>query len=179
MRHEILIVGRGGQGILLMGKILGEALTAHGFNVVAMESYGAETRGTESRVEMIVSDNPMGIDFVKVRRPNIGIILYPFNLERNLGKFIDRSIIIVDSINVRELPIAKPSWKIHSKPFTEIAEKKIGTSRVTNMVVLGYLIRKTEIAEPEKVEEAIKSSVDEKWVSQNINAFREGFNISD
>lgn len=179
MRHEILIVGRGGQGILLMGKILGEALTAHGLSVVAMESYGAETRGTESRVEMIVSDDPTGIDFVKVRRPNIGIILYPFNLERNLGRLVDESIIIIDSINVRELPVVKPTWRIHSKPFTEIAEKKIGTSRVMNMVVLGYLVRVSGIAKPETVEETIKSSVDEKWIALNINAFREGLNLVD
>ncbi|MEM0355889.1 MAG: 2-oxoacid:acceptor oxidoreductase family protein [Desulfurococcaceae archaeon] len=179
MKHEILIIGRGGQGILLLGKILGEALTLSGLNVVAMESYGAETRGTESRVEMIVSDNPEGIDFVKVRKPNIGVILYPFNLEKNLSKFIEGSILILDSINVKELPITKSSWRIYSKPFTDIAEKKIGTSRVVNMVVLGYLINKTKLAKPEVVEEAIKNSVDEKWVSPNIKAFREGLNIAD
>ncbi|OYT45286.1 MAG: 2-oxoglutarate oxidoreductase, partial [Desulfurococcales archaeon ex4484_42] len=40
MRHDLLIAGRGGQGILVLGYVLGLALVKYeGMYVVEMESY--------------------------------------------------------------------------------------------------------------------------------------------
>lgn len=176
MKHEIVIIGRGGQGILLLGKILGEAVTSGGLHVVATEAYGAETRGTESRVELIVSNNPDELDFVKVRRPDIGVILYPYGINRYLEMMVDNATLIVDSINVPQLPFTKPSWVIHSKPFTKIAEE-VGSTRVVNMVVLGYLIKVTKLVEPSVVVKAIENNVRREWVELNVKAFKTGYEL--
>lgn len=178
MKHEIVIIGRGGQGILLLGKILGEAVTDSGLYVVATEAYGAETRGTESRVELIVSDNPDMLDFVKVRRPDVGVILYPYGVQRYLESMHDNATLIIDSINVPQLPLIKPGWFIHSKPFTRFAEK-VGSPRVVNMVVLGYLIKVMKLVEPSVVVKAIENNVKREWVELNIKAFKTGLELVD
>ncbi|MEM4532793.1 MAG: 2-oxoacid:acceptor oxidoreductase family protein, partial [Desulfurococcaceae archaeon] len=76
MKYELLIIGRGGQGILLMGRVLGTAISKYtNLYVTSTESYGAETRGTESRVEMIISDDPGEIDYIATRKPNILLVM--------------------------------------------------------------------------------------------------------
>ena len=45
MRKEIRIAGFGGQGIVLAGRILGEAAINAGFKAVQTQSYGPESRG--------------------------------------------------------------------------------------------------------------------------------------
>ncbi|MEM2021112.1 MAG: 2-oxoacid:acceptor oxidoreductase family protein, partial [Zestosphaera sp.] len=71
VRHEILMIGRGGQGVLLLGRILGLAASKYSdLYVTGSETYASETRGGESRVDLIIADNPEDIDYIRVRRAN-------------------------------------------------------------------------------------------------------------
>ncbi|MFC1576407.1 2-oxoacid:acceptor oxidoreductase family protein, partial [Candidatus Omnitrophota bacterium] len=45
MHEQIICAGFGGQGIMLMGKLLAEAGAKAGHNVTWLPSYGAEVRG--------------------------------------------------------------------------------------------------------------------------------------
>ena len=45
MHEEIICAGFGGQGIMLMGKLLAQAGMKEGYNVTWLPSYGAEVRG--------------------------------------------------------------------------------------------------------------------------------------
>jgi len=76
MKYEILISGRGGQGILLAGYILGLAAAKYmGFNVVNSDFYGAETRGGEATSEVIISTDEE-IDILRVENAHIGMFLH-------------------------------------------------------------------------------------------------------
>ncbi|MEM1775116.1 MAG: 2-oxoacid:acceptor oxidoreductase family protein, partial [Desulfurococcaceae archaeon] len=58
MKYEILIVGRGGQGVLLFGRVLGLAASKYAnLYAVVTESYAAETRGGESRSDVIIANS--------------------------------------------------------------------------------------------------------------------------
>jgi len=48
---EIRISGLGGQGVVLAGRILGEAAVYSGKNAVQTQSYGAEARGSAAKSE--------------------------------------------------------------------------------------------------------------------------------
>ena len=174
MKHEILVIGRGGQGILLFGRILGTAAAKYaGYNVAATEAYGSETRGTESRVEMIITETGKDIDYVRVRHPTIFVVMYPLNIEKFLGLLSSDTIVFLNSTYIDELP-GSPTDKIYKAPYTEIAEKETGTIRTANLVAMGHLVGKTGIVKPEHVEEAIKEIVRRDWVEKNIKAFRAG-----
>ena len=68
---EIRIGGIGGQGVGLLGQILGRAAVIDGKNVVQTQSYGAEARGTLSISDIIISDKTIG--FPKAR--NLDVLL--------------------------------------------------------------------------------------------------------
>lgn len=82
MKYEILIVGRGGQGVLLFGRVLGLAASKYAnLYAVVTESYAAETRGGESRSDVIIANSMEEIPYVKVTEPDIAVFLYPFKIQ--------------------------------------------------------------------------------------------------
>ena len=73
-RHsEIILAGSGGQGLILSGIILAEAAMLEGKNVVQTQSYGIASRGGLSLAEVIVDDDE--IIFQQVRVPNCVLAL--------------------------------------------------------------------------------------------------------
>ena len=67
-RYEIRLSGSGGQGLILMGIILAEAIGIYDGKYVAQtQSYGPEARGGSSKSEVIVSDEE--IDYPKAMKP--------------------------------------------------------------------------------------------------------------
>ena len=56
-RYDIRLSGSGGQGLILMGIILAEAIGIYdGKHVAQTQSYGPEARGGSSKAEIVVSD---------------------------------------------------------------------------------------------------------------------------
>jgi len=176
LRHEILIIGRGGQGILLMGRIIGLAAAKYaGFNVAATEAYGSETRGTESRADLIITDEGE-IDYVKVRKPTVFVVMYPLNVENYLEVVSEDAIVFLNSTYVSEIP-GLTAKQVYRAPYTTVAERETGTPRVANMVAIGHIVARTGIIEPEYVERAIEESVPSQWLEVNLKAFRAGLNL--
>ncbi len=73
-RFEVRIAGQGGQGIVTAGVMIGRAASVFGGkNVTLTQSYGPESRGGASKVEVIVSDEK--IHYPKIRKPNVIAIM--------------------------------------------------------------------------------------------------------
>lgn len=73
-RHsEIILAGSGGQGLILSGILLAEAAMLEGKNVVQTQSYGIASRGGLSLAEVIVDDDE--IIFQQVRVPDCVLAL--------------------------------------------------------------------------------------------------------
>ena len=51
--YEICLGGIGGQGVMLMAKIMGEALSNDGYNVLQTQAHGIEARGGISYGEVL------------------------------------------------------------------------------------------------------------------------------
>jgi 2-oxoglutarate ferredoxin oxidoreductase subunit gamma len=65
MINRIIFAGSGGQGIMLMGKLLAEAAMREGRQVTYLPAYGAEVRGGTANCMVIVSDAAIGSPFVE------------------------------------------------------------------------------------------------------------------
>ena len=73
-RHsEIILAGTGGQGLILSGILLAEAAILEGKNVVQTQSYGIASRGGLSLAEVIVDEEE--IIFQQVRVPDCVLAL--------------------------------------------------------------------------------------------------------
>jgi len=182
VRREVLIAGRGGQGILLLGHVLGLAAAKYAnLYVTGTESYGAETRGGDSRADIILCEEAEELDYVKVRNADIALFMYVEQLRRYSYLVRNQATVFVDSsfITVKDVEGAMngKQWFVHHEPYTDIAREKLGTHRVANMVALGHLIGVTKVVPVEAVENAIKELVRPKWVELDIKAFRLGLSL--
>lgn len=176
MKIEILLVGRGGQGILLLGRVLGVAMSKYAnLYVTGVESYASETRGGESRVDLIVSDKSEEMDYVKVLNADIALFMYPYNLVKYSEVLKRDAYVFINSTFVKEHPYT--TQKVFMRPYNEIAEKVAGTSRVANMVALGHIIAKTGVQKAEYVEKALKEIISENLYDVNVKALRAGLEL--
>lgn len=175
MKREIVIVGRGGQGVLLMGRILGLAAIHSGLYAVATESYAAETRGGESRSDVIIADNMFEVDYVKAYYPDVLVMMFPFTPDRYRSMLKESSTVFVDSEYVN--PDIFAGWKTYAFKYSKLAEEKLGTRRVANIVILGHMIKTTGWLSVDTVKKAIEEMISEKWREINLKALDLGYNL--
>lgn len=173
-RYEILIAGRGGQGILLAGYLMGRTLIEKGYYVVNSETYSAETRGGDSRSELIimVGEEP---DLIRVRKANIAIFMFDEQMYKYAKWVREDAKVFLDSTLI-EKP-AVPWKEVYSIPFTRIAEERVGNPRVANMVMLGAFSAITGLYDLESLKRTIRSHVKEQWIEVNLKAVDVGYKV--
>ncbi len=94
MRKEIRIAGFGGQGIVLAGRILGEAAINSGHKAVQTQSYGPESRGGAARSEVVISD--MEVDYPRVMDADMLVALSQPGYDKYSGDLKKSTVVIVD-----------------------------------------------------------------------------------
>jgi len=173
-KHEIIIAGRGGQGIQLAGYILGKALVEEGYYVVNSEEYSAETRGGDSKAELIVSRDEEP-DLMSVRRADIAVFMYGDQMSKYFRLVGEGATLILDSTFIREPP--RGNYRVLSAPFTDVAEKQVGNVRTANMVALGYFAARTGLVGLDSLIASMKSVTNPRWVEINEKALRTGHGL--
>ena len=169
MRKEICISGFGGQGVGLMGYILGKALALYnGDEAVMTQSYGPEARGGASSTNIVVSDEP--IDYPFVQHPDVLVAISQEAYSKFRSKTKPEALILVDQDLVEPLDADHPL----TIPATHIAED-LGRRIVANIVMLGFFTAVTGIVNRGPVEKAIETSVKPKTVKLNLAAFAKGY----
>ncbi len=173
-RYEILIAGRGGQGILLAGYLMGRALIEKGYYVVNSETYSAETRGGDSRSELVVmmGEEP---DLIRVRKANIAIFMFDEQMNKYAKWVREDAKVFLDSTFIKK-PVM-PWREVYSIPFTRLAEERVGNPRVANIVMLGAFSAITGLYDVESLKKAIRSHVKEQWVEVNLKAVDVGYEV--
>jgi len=170
-RFEVRIAGLGGQGIVTAGVMIGRAASVFaGKNVTLTQSYGPESRGGASKVEVIVSDEK--IDYPKVRKPNLVAVISQEAYRKNITDLDESTILIVDPDLVQEDP-ANHCRRIYRVPVTRMAEQ-LGRPIVANMVLVGTIIGLTNVLDAASVEKAIAKYVPRGTEQLNLEAFRSG-----
>lgn len=172
-KTEVLIAGRGGQGILLAGYVLGLALAKkRGYYVVNSESYSAETRGGDSRSELVVSSSPEEADLIRVRRADIAVFMYGEQMKRYSSRVKRDALVLLDSTFIKRPHVS--TWRAILVPFTDIAGSRLGNFRVANMVMLGTLSQVTGLVDKNALVSAVREVVSPRWVKINIEAIELG-----
>jgi 2-oxoglutarate ferredoxin oxidoreductase subunit gamma len=138
MTERIIIAGSGGQGVMLLGKILAEAAMQENKQVTWLPSYGAEVRGGTSYCMVTIADKEIGSPYID--KADTLIIMNKPSLERFKKRLVSGGLLIINSSLVPAYSHKK--IKIHQRPFTDSAIK-LGNIKVANTVALGgYLARK-------------------------------------
>lgn len=171
---KILISGSGGQGVLLLGKILATAGMLDERQVTWIPSYGAEMRGGIADCMVIIADEDIGSPLVK--KPDILVAMNNQALAKYAhtvvsGGFVLAGISPVGSQSIRQ------DVEALFLPALEIAKAASGYTKLANMVMLGALCFKTGIVPREKIEHSIRllmNSQEQGIISLNLNVLQTG-----
>ena len=174
-RYEIRLSGAGGQGLILVGKILAEAAAIYDEkNATQSQSYGPEARGGASRSEVIISDDD--IDYPKATNIDLLLAMTQEAVEKYSNDVKENGIIIVDSSYVKDIPTG--NFKVFSYPITNIAEDEIGKKIVANIIALGAIVKLSNIISENAVINAIRARVPKGTEELNIKAFKHGIELA-
>lgn len=175
MTRSVIVSGAGGQGIMLMGKLLAHAGMIDGFNVTWFPSYGAEMRGGTANCTVVLSDELIGSPIVG--RPDAIVALNCQSRDRFMTRLKNGGTMIVESAEVEPGECCLEGISCLRVPARELAAEA-GEPRSANMVMLGALVRKTAMVKMASVELAL-DSVSEAVQSHdmNLNAFRKGMDF--
>ncbi len=176
MLDEVIIAGFGGQGVLLMGRLIAYAGMLEGKNVAWMPSYGPEMRGGTANCTVIVSSEevaspvvPNPLTLVAMNKPSLD------KFESDVEK--DGTIIINESLISQD--VKRKDVKVFKVPANEIANE-LGNLRVANMVALGTYIAASKSIKMETIIKAMEKSLgnkSKKIVELNRKALERGEKI--
>jgi 2-oxoglutarate ferredoxin oxidoreductase subunit gamma len=171
MAKKIIFAGAGGQGIMLMSKLLAQAALSEGKFISVMPSYGAEMRGGTANCTICISNEPVNSPYVK-----FADIVVAMN-EQSFLKFSknvkDKGLLIANSTFVKR-KIKNKSFKVIYRPFTDLATQD-NNVKAANMFALGCFVKITQLVKPASVLIALSELFKEESIL-NINrlAFNKG-----
>jgi len=176
MTEEIIIAGFGGQGVLLMGKIMAYSGVIQGMEVSWMPSYGPEMRGGTANVIVIISSERISSPIIK--HFDTGIILNQQSLDKFEHSIKPGGILIYDSNGITRHPERK-DITIYRVDAAEEAGK-MNSPKTFNMIVLGGFLKVKPIIKLENVIKGLKKSLPERYqnlVPVNEKALQRGLEI--
>lgn len=173
MTEKIIISGAGGQGIMLLGRVIAEVALEENKFTSWLPSYGAEVRGGSAFCMVIISDEEIASPYVE--KADTLIVFNKPSLEKFISWLKPKGLLLVNSSLVPKVNTNK-NIQILSFPFTEIAVK-LGNIKVANMIALGLYLKKRKIFDIKTVFKTIKKITppDKKALFDiNIKAIEEG-----
>jgi len=176
MTEEILIAGFGGQGILMMGKVLAYSGILQGLEASWMPSYGPEMRGGTANVTVIISDEQISSPILNSY--DTVIALNQPSLDKFENKVKPGGILIYEPNGITRHPSRK-DISIYKINATEEAVK-LGLSKVFNMFILGGFLKIKPIVDLNYVHLALEKSIPShkaELIQQNKEAIQLGFNL--
>ncbi len=175
-RYEVRLSGAGGQGLVLGGVILAEAVSLfEGKNAVQTQSYGPEARGGASKSEVIISDEE--IDYPKATEIDLLLCLTQEACDKYSVDLKTNGILIADVRMVKELP--EGNYRVYNLPILETAKEKVGKIFVANIVALGAIAHLLDAVSFDSVEKAVLKRVPKGTEDLNKRALKLGYNLVD
>jgi 2-oxoglutarate ferredoxin oxidoreductase subunit gamma len=172
--EEVTIAGFGGQGIILVGKLLAQAAMKAGKEVTFMPSYGAEVRGGASNCMVVISDQP--IPSPVVSNPQCVIAMSKAALSKFEKTVKKGGTLIINSSQIDVQPKVDDSVEVVKIPIDEIAVG-LGNAKVANMVALGAYLQKRGLFSPDEAAESLPDVLAERYhviIPLNKKAIQKG-----
>jgi 2-oxoglutarate ferredoxin oxidoreductase subunit gamma len=182
MEERIICSGFGGQGIMILGKIIGYIAMNRGLNVTWMPSYGAEVRGGTAHCMVVFSDKEIASPIITsctaaiiMNKPSLDKFLIMIRPNKIYPAF--KSLLLVNS-SLEDRDIVKAGIGIIKIPMTDIAHA-LGNVRAANMIALGAYTKKRGIFQRADIIKGMKIAFSDNKdiIDLNIRAFDKGVSL--
>ncbi len=186
MKLDIILAGVGGQGILSVATIIGEAAMNEGWQIKQAEVHGMSQRGGDVQSNLRISDQTIHSDLIPLGKADVIISLEPMEALRYLPYLNKETGWIITSstpfVNINNYPAAEQLDAEYGK-FPRVVRidveklaKDNGSPRSANVILLGAAQKALGI-EYQKLEDAVHrvfARKGEAVVEANVNALKVG-----
>ena len=188
MKRDIILAGVGGQGILSIATVIGEAALAEGLYLKQAEVHGMSQRGGDVQSNLRISTEPIHSDLIPRGGADLVISLEPMEALRYVEYLKPDGWIVTSSVPFVNIPNYPELEEVlaHIKAFpnhvlldVEALAKSVGApAQAANMVLLGAAIPMLGI-EHDKMIAGVKRVFTRKGeaiVATNVKAVEAGYN---
>ncbi len=173
-RIEIVASGFGGQGVVRLGQILGQAAVKQGLHVTMLKSHGTEMRGGYVRSQVVLS--PKLIDSPICESPDYFIALSLAAYNRFKDTVPKGGVILYDPAFVDKLDEGLPCRQL-SVPAKQLSVEKFNRPIFANTIILGALARHLELLDRDVLLESVLEIIT-KFQAENREAFQVGYDCA-
>lgn len=177
MERDLIVAGFGGQGVMMLGTLLGQATSDSTDKYVTyFPSYGAEMRGGTANCFVAISDEEIGAPVME----SVGdlIVFNQPSLDRFLDKLQPGGVLFVNTSIVNP-NTGRDDITVIEVPVTEMSIQ-MGNPKVLNIIMLGAYIGYTQVVSEEVILEGIRKKIGTKkpeLLPLNEEAFAKGLAI--
>lgn len=188
MKKDIILSGVGGQGILSIATIIGQAATAAGVNLKQAEVHGMSQRGGDVQSHLRLSTETIHSDLIPTGCADIIIAMEPMEALRYLPLLAEGGCIVTSSRPLKNIPNYPPEddllreldslGRVQRVDIETIAAQT-GNAKGSNMVLLGMAAGHIGIISAGQLRDAIRkifASKGAEVVESNLKAFDAGIN---
>ena len=189
-KFDLILTGVGGQGLITLGRIIGETAIKNNVNALISEVHGMAQRGGQVIVHVRLGD--VNSPLVPIGDANAILGLELIELIRNIKYANKDTVLIANNRTIRpSIPKVKMPNKDDLINFLKQTGLKIilidalklaieaGSPIAENIVMLGALIASTNINKYftlSDVEEVIEEIIPKRYVEVNLKALKLGYN---
>ena len=189
MKSDIILCGVGGQGILSIAAVIGEAALKEGLFMKQAEVHGMSQRGGDVQSNLRLSDSPIASDLIPKGHADLIISLEPMEALRYLPYLNKEGWVVTNSepfINIPNYPdIEKVNVELDKLSHKVILDvealaKEAGSVRAANIVMLGAASPFIGI-DYDKIADGIRSIFarkGEEVIEMNLKALKAGYEIA-
>lgn len=169
---EIRFAGYGGQGIIRSGIIVGKAVSIYDNKFGTMsQSFGPEARGGACSSQLVVAESKVLYPYITAA--NILVAMSQEGYEKFEPELSENGVLLMDEDLVKPKS-PRGQIKVYAIPATRFAEQ-LGRKIVANVVMLGFFTAVTDVVSHDAMKKTIPSTVPEKAVNLNLQAFEKGY----
>ena len=187
MKTDIILSGVGGQGILSIATIVGEAALAENLYIKQAEVHGMSQRGGDVQSNLRISDRPICSDLIALGSADVIISLEPMEALRYLPYLSKEGWIITSSapfVNIPNYP-AEESLNAELAKLPHVISldvnalaKEHNLPKCATVILLGAAAKALQLIGYEDLEKSIArvfAHKGEAVVAMNINALSIGY----
>lgn len=169
-RSEILASGFGGQGVVRLGQILGEAAVKQGYRVTMLKSHGTEMRGGYVRSQLVISKEPIDSPMVEFPDLFVALSLAAYRAFKHLvrdGRILYDPAFVVEidqDLGCIQTPV----------PAKDVSVENFGRPVFANTIMLGVIADIMKTLDPEIILQSILHIIP-KYRKENTKAFEIGY----
>jgi len=152
MLTSMLIAGFGGQGVMLLGRLIGECAFAENLHVSFLPAYGPEQRGGTANCTVIISDEEIAAPvaeeldiLVAMNQPSFDRFL---NRVRPGGTvYTNKTLVNADKAGDRDVKLVEID--------AENLAYQLGSVKVANIIMLAAFLATAKILDVERAREVV------------------------